>query len=239
MEYKKDYFGYVYLWHDRKRKMYYLGGHVGSIEDNYVCSSSYMLNAYKKRPEDFKMRVITYIKENNKELLREREQYYLDMIDESELSTSKNVMTRTNRYYNMKKNSVGGNGSANKGNSNIGGWNRGLKLGYDQWNKGKIGIQPHSEETRKKMSEARKLYWKNKPRTIKIKFNKECPSCQKAYFSKQPKQIYCSRKCIPHSSHARKISETQKEALSVLAKTRYRIYREDRTWFWGHKEKED
>ena len=84
-----------------------------------------MLNAYKKRPGDFKMRILRYVSGNLKDLQYE-EQRWLDMIDDKELSISKSVMEGCNRYYNMKKNAVGGNGHANKGNSNIGAWNRGL-----------------------------------------------------------------------------------------------------------------
>ena len=29
MKYEKDYFGFVYLWYDRKRKWFCLGSHMG------------------------------------------------------------------------------------------------------------------------------------------------------------------------------------------------------------------
>lgn len=50
--------GFVYIWYDRKRKMYYIGCHWGTEQDGYICSSVRMKNAYKKRPLDFKRRII-------------------------------------------------------------------------------------------------------------------------------------------------------------------------------------
>lgn len=74
-----------------------------------------MKAAYKKRPKDFKRRVIKYLEVDDLKLLQQYEQHYLDMIKDEELSISESVMTGKNRYYNMKKNAAGGNGSANKG----------------------------------------------------------------------------------------------------------------------------
>ena len=48
------------------------------------------------------------------------------MIKPTELLLTANVRNKSHRYYNVKQNSCGGNGKGtNKGNSNIGGWNRG------------------------------------------------------------------------------------------------------------------
>lgn len=144
------YRGYVYLWYDTKAKLFYLGGHKGKVEDSYICSNTKMLNAYKKRPETFRFKVLEYVNGDNT-ALREAEQRWLNMIDDSELYWTPNIYNKTVRYYNQKKHSSGGNGSANKGNSNIGGWNRGLK-----------GVQTYSEETRLKMSQKKKEYWAKK-----------------------------------------------------------------------------
>lgn len=43
-------YGFVYLWYDTYRKMYYIGSHWGTESDGYVCSSRRMKFAYKKRP---------------------------------------------------------------------------------------------------------------------------------------------------------------------------------------------
>lgn len=122
-----NYNGYVYLWYDTISKFYYLGGHWGKVEDRYVCSNTAMLRAYKLRPQTFKLKVLQYVI-GSKTDLREAEQYWLDLIKDRELMTTDNVKSGTCRYYNVKKCSAGGNGSANKGNSNIGGWNRGKSM---------------------------------------------------------------------------------------------------------------
>lgn len=143
------YTGYIYLWYDTKAKLFYLGGHKGKVEDSYVCSNKMMLRAYKKRPETFKFKVLEYITGDNV-VLREAEQRWLNMINEDELYWTPNIYNKTVRYYNQKKNSAGGNGSANKGNSKIGGHNKGKKQ------------RPHSDETRLIMSQKKKEYWAKK-----------------------------------------------------------------------------
>lgn len=114
---------YVYLWYDTKAKFFYLGGHKGRVEDSYVCSNRVMLNAYKKRPETFKFRVLEFCSYVN---LRNTEQKWLNRIKDHEFMTSENVLSGTCRYYNVKKNASGGNGiGTNKGKSHPP-WNKGL-----------------------------------------------------------------------------------------------------------------
>ena len=108
------YTGYVYLWFDTKAKLFYVGGHKGKVEDSYICSNKIMLRAYKKRPETFRFKVLQYVYADNF-ALREAEQKWLDMIKDEELYWTPNIYNKTVRYYNQKKSSSGGNGSANKG----------------------------------------------------------------------------------------------------------------------------
>lgn len=102
MQYKKDYFGYVYIWRDRKRNKYCIGSHHGAVDDSYITSSKYMIQAYKRRPEDFKMRVLAYNTTSTDYLETQKlEQLALNLIKDDELS---------HRYYNLKKSATGGNG---------------------------------------------------------------------------------------------------------------------------------
>ena len=87
-------YGFVYIWFDRKHRRYYIGMHWGTEEDGYICSSNWMRDAYKRRPQDFKRRIIEKVSTNRKELY-EREQYWLSQIKDEELKT---------RYYNLRKN---------------------------------------------------------------------------------------------------------------------------------------
>lgn len=145
------YSGYIYLWYDTKAKLFYLGGHKGKVEDSYICSNKMMLKAYKKRPETFKIKILEYVYGDNSSL-RKTEQKWLNMIKEEELYWTPNIYNKSVKYYNQKRNSSGGNGSANKGNSNIGGWNKGLK-----------GVQNYNNPERsRKISEAQKRNWQKR-----------------------------------------------------------------------------
>lgn len=156
------YSGYVYIWYDTKAKLFYVGGHYGHVNDSYLCSSKTMLRAYKKRPDTFKFKVLEYVCGTTIDL-RICEQKWLNKIKDSELMISENVKNKTCRYYNVKKNAIGGNGlGTNKNKSSIGGWNRGLK-----------GVQDYNNpEHRLKRSISAKQRWK------KIK-NGEIPAPRK------------------------------------------------------------
>lgn len=133
----KEKYGFVYLWYDRKHKRYYVGCHWGSIDDGYICSSDWMRKSYKRRPEDFRRRILkTKLSRIN---MYEEEQRYLDMIKPEE---------RKIRYYNLHTK-----------NGNL--WHKypesvitvGQKISYSK--KGK-SIGPCSIETAAKISAANK-----------------------------------------------------------------------------------
>lgn len=86
-------YGFVYIWRDRKNNRYYLGSHWGTTQDRYICSSNWMRMAYKRRPQDFKRRIIKIVPTNRQDLLAE-EQRWLNLIKDEELSK---------RYYNHNK----------------------------------------------------------------------------------------------------------------------------------------
>jgi len=55
----KEKYGFVYIWRDRKNNRFYIGCHWGTEDDGYICSSTWMRNSYKRRPQDFKRRIIS------------------------------------------------------------------------------------------------------------------------------------------------------------------------------------
>ena len=131
--------GFIYIWYDRKRKMYYIGCHWGTIDDGYICSSRWMRQAHKRRPEDFKRRILQRGLE--KKGLKEHEVKWLSLIKTEELGT---------RYYNLSKILTGN------------GWKKGTPRseetkekiskslqGNIPWNKGKI----LSEAQKRRISE--------------------------------------------------------------------------------------
>lgn len=84
----QDKYGFVYIWYDRKRKMYYIGSHWGTETDGYICSSNRMRDAYRRRPDDFKRRILSRVYTNRSELL-EKEQDWFDRVK------------RREQYYNL------------------------------------------------------------------------------------------------------------------------------------------
>jgi hypothetical protein len=84
-------YGFIYLWFDRKHKRYYIGSHWGTEDDSYICSSTWMRNAYRRRPQDFKRRIIKNAIE--KYDLYKEEQRWLDFIKKEEIGK---------RYYNLQ-----------------------------------------------------------------------------------------------------------------------------------------
>jgi hypothetical protein len=90
-------YGFVYLWRDRKHNRYYIGCHWGTEDDGYVCSSRWMRNTYKRRPDDFKRRILVIVYTNKKDLFNE-EFKWISLIKESEIKS---------RYYNLNIKATG------------------------------------------------------------------------------------------------------------------------------------
>jgi hypothetical protein len=90
-------YGFIYIWRDKKHKRYYIGCHWGREDDGYICSSSWMKQAYEKRSQDFKRRILkTNIFDKNQTLLEE--QYWLNMIKKEEIKP----ISKYPRYYNLQ-----------------------------------------------------------------------------------------------------------------------------------------
>jgi hypothetical protein len=171
-------YGFIYLWYDRKRKMYYVGSHWGTIDDGYICSSNWMRNAYARRSQDFKRSILTKNFFNNRNDLLIEEQRWLDMIKQTELGV---------RYYNRtsivsgispngRKNAISDKTKQKMSQAKLGKpsnsptkftkgqtpWNKDTKGAQIAWNKGIPAEQSHlygkpkSEETKRRISEAQK-----------------------------------------------------------------------------------
>lgn len=83
--------GFIYIWYDHKRKMFYIGSHWGVPDDGYICSSKWMRDAYRYRTQDFKRRILKTITTTRKDLFLEEERW-LQMIKPLEVGK---------RYYNL------------------------------------------------------------------------------------------------------------------------------------------
>lgn len=95
--------GFVYIWFDTIKKMFYIGSHNGLKNDGYICTSKRMLRAYRKRPYSFKRRILEYNLSKDKKNTLILEQKWLNMIKSEELCYGKRP-----RYYNIKRFAAGG-----------------------------------------------------------------------------------------------------------------------------------
>lgn len=84
-------YGFVYIWRDRKNNRYYIGCHWGSVDDGYICSSNWMRKAYRRRPEDFRRRILKTNIQIREDIYKE-EQRFFDMMKPEEIKV---------RYYNL------------------------------------------------------------------------------------------------------------------------------------------
>jgi len=136
--------------------MYYIGSHWGLEHDGYICSSNRMRNAYRRRPDDFKRKIIE--KTDERSLLLGLEEKWLQLAENKKERYYNLVFTTHNNYWWNEENSrltVGQKISkSHKSNPNMGKWAKGKVL---------------SEETKKKISistsKAMKKYYKENPRT--------------------------------------------------------------------------
>lgn len=176
--------GFIYIWFDRKHKRYYVGSHWGSENDGYICSSTWMLQAYKRRPQDFRRRILE--RYDDQKLSNEIEHKWLQMIKPEELKGVRYYNHHNYRFGHWSSNSdkltIGEKISkARKGvplteearqnvhkgivDSYAAGRVSGMKgktqstkhADYLKTRRGK----PRSEETKRKISEAKKKAWRD------------------------------------------------------------------------------
>jgi hypothetical protein len=82
--------GIVYIWFDIRNKRYYIGAK-WFPRASYVCSSPWMNNEYRARPQDFKRRILS--RHDSIEEMHEEEFRLLQMIKPHEIGS---------RYYNRR-----------------------------------------------------------------------------------------------------------------------------------------
>lgn len=87
----KEKCGFVYIWRDKKHNRYYIGSHWGTEDDGYICSSNWMRRSFRRRPQDFKRRILERVTAGRGDLLA-TEYRWLSLIENGELGK---------RYYNL------------------------------------------------------------------------------------------------------------------------------------------
>ncbi|MEN9388927.1 MAG: Sinorhizobium phage phiM12 [Candidatus Parcubacteria bacterium] len=125
---------FVYMWFDKNRKMFYVGQHSGSFDDEYTSSSRWLSGEIRFRPNDFKRRIIkTFSCKNEAQIY---EGYLLTLIKSHEFGK---------KYYNIKSGKPKGTKP----------WNAGKKDPYkqstlDKMSKAKIGKPSNNQYTKLK-----------------------------------------------------------------------------------------
>jgi hypothetical protein len=143
-------YGFVYIWFDRKHIRYYIGCHWGREDDGYICSSPWMKQAFKHRPQDFKRKIISKVTTNKRDLLDE-EYKWLSLIKDEELGKKYyNLTNHPNGHWTtneLNKQSIAEKISlSHKNDPNWGSWSKGKTL---------------SEETKQKIKEANEKQFEN------------------------------------------------------------------------------
>jgi len=89
--------GFVYIWTNKINNKKYIGSHIGTETDGYIGSGKAFVKAIEKYGiNNFERTILEFVDDNN--IIREKEQYYLDLYD-----AANNKM-----FYNMKTKAGGG-----------------------------------------------------------------------------------------------------------------------------------
>lgn len=187
-------YGFVYLWYDRAYKRFYIGCHWGNVDDGYICSSSWMMKAYKKRPQDFKRRILVSNIETRARTFEE-EYRFLQRIKSHEVKVKYyNFYTNSKTHWSATPNAKSiakKSGDARKGKT-LGTCSEETRKKISEAKKGKSFTQEHkdalkvsraqqtfSEESRKKRSESLKLAYAEGKRTLSAGRPKKINYCLK------------------------------------------------------------
>jgi len=99
--YRKDYYGYVYIWYDTKNKKYLIGSHHGACNMKYKTSTGgkYVKNIFKSRPHTMKYKILDINNiEDDYRVTRKLEQKWLNL---------RPNICNNKRYYNISQNAYG------------------------------------------------------------------------------------------------------------------------------------
>lgn len=184
-------YGFIYLWYDKKHKRFYIGCRWGNETDGYICSSPWMKKGYKRRPNDFKRKILSRIYTNKKDLLEE-EYRWLSKIKKEELGK---------RYYNLH-------------NHHFGHWstNDSLILSVQE----KIKSTLSKPEVREKIGAANRGRVKSEEEILRIKKARE----KQVFTIETREKMSLSSKGILNPFYGKTHSEETRQIMSKKAKNR-------------------
>jgi hypothetical protein len=179
---------FVYCWTDRLTNKLYVGWHKGQPDDGYICSSKIMLQEYKNRSSDFTRQVLAsgnmtdMINFETKILIAfnaAKDKMFYNMHNgngnfylkcHTEESKNKISIGKTGKLRpdlsernrldsNPAKLGLCGRDTSGKKNPMYAKKHSAESIAKMRSNRKGLGTGPLSEETKKKMSDAKKLYW--------------------------------------------------------------------------------
>jgi NUMOD3 motif len=214
-------YGFVYIWFDRKHKRFYIGCRWGHENDGYICSSKWMKDSFKRRPKDFKRKILARLITTKKELLDE-EFKWLSMIKTEELGK---------KYYNLHNYRFGHWSMDDKKTLSVG---EKISLSHrndpnwGNWSKGRL----HSDEAKEKLREANRKQFEDqeqremrRQKSLELWSNPEYLEKQRLARSKKgfykgfnKKHTEESKQKMREKSLGKKHTQEAKEKLSKLSK---------------------
>ena len=240
----KEKYGFVYIWYDRKHKRFYIGCHWGTEDDGYICSSSWMKQAYEKRSQDFKRRILVSNITDRSQIYIE-EQKYLDMIKKEEIKP----LNEMPRYYNLclsskkpwhqydeKVKTIGEKISAAKKGKSTGPCSEETKRKISKSNRGKVRTSEHLENMSKAQkgrvspNKGKKMSEEQKEHLRQVNLGKKLSEEHRRKISEAGKGRIISeetRKKLSKSNKGckgragQKLSEEHKKKISEAAKRRH------------------
>lgn len=91
-----EYNSFIYLWEDKIYKKFYIGSHIGNIEDGYLFSGIDIKKEYAERPFDFERTILSYHITQSMIEIRNIEKEYLQKYD---VENNESFYNRTNESY--------------------------------------------------------------------------------------------------------------------------------------------
>ena len=91
-----EYNSFIYMWIDLRINKYYIGSHIGNINDGYLFGGIDIKKEYSRRPSDFIRKILSYHIVNNNFEIRSIEKDYLEEYD---VENNDSFYNRTNESY--------------------------------------------------------------------------------------------------------------------------------------------
>ena len=91
-----EYNSFIYMWEDLYENKYYIGSHIGNVNDGYLFGGIDIKRKYRERPFDFIRKILSYHIINSNFEIRSIEKEYLEKFD---VENNDNFYNRTNESY--------------------------------------------------------------------------------------------------------------------------------------------